>query len=152
VVQSPCDWNPVIAVLKTSLGRETQAAKKAQFKDDISIPLPTTIERNILLLLLHHNKHDTFHKERIANMASAISALGDFIKSIYELILSMFQTFFGLIETFLKLIINFFTSIVELFGDTTKGIFNVLGGVGSFILGRSLCSCAWFFPSELTLL
>ena len=69
-------------------------------------------------------------------MASAFSALGDFIKSIYELILSMFQTFFGLIETFLKLIINFFTSVVQLLGDTTKGIFNVLGGVGSFILGE----------------
>lgn len=68
-------------------------------------------------------------------MASAFSALGDFIKSIYELILSMFQTFFGLIETFVKLIVNFFTSVINLFADTTKGIFDVLGGVGSFLIG-----------------
>jgi hypothetical protein len=70
-------------------------------------------------------------------MASAFSALSDFIKSIFELIASMFQTFFGLIETFVKLVVNFFTSIVELFGDTTKGVFNVLGGVGNFFIGKS---------------
>ena len=69
-------------------------------------------------------------------MASAFSALGDFVKSIWELILSMFQTFFGLIETFIKLIVNFFTSVVNLLGDTTKGIFDVLGGVGSFLIGE----------------
>lgn len=69
-------------------------------------------------------------------MASAFSALGDFVKSIWELILSMFQTFFGLIETFVKLIVNFFTSVVQLAGDTTKGIFDVLGGVGSFLIGE----------------
>merc|ERR1711977_476520 len=70
-------------------------------------------------------------------MASAFSALGDFVKSIWELILSMFQTFFGLIETFVKLIVNFFTSVVQLAGDTTKGIFDVLGGVGSFLIANA---------------
>jgi hypothetical protein len=69
-------------------------------------------------------------------MASAFSAVGDFIKSIYELILSMFQTFFGLLNTLLSTIVNFFTSILQLFGDTTKGVFSVLGGVGNFLIGK----------------
>jgi hypothetical protein len=69
-------------------------------------------------------------------MASAFHAIGNFFNSIFELFFSFFQTAYDLVATIISSIFSFIGSILNVFVEFFKGIVDVVGGLGKFVLGK----------------
>lgn len=68
------------------------------------------------------------------------NALQDLFNSFYELLSSIFNAFYHVLQTFFNAIIGFFTGIVNLVSDVFAGAIDVVGGLGKFVLSKSLLS------------
>ncbi|GAB1319853.1 hypothetical protein MFIFM68171_10063 [Madurella fahalii] len=64
------------------------------------------------------------------------SAITDLVKSVAELLSSVFGTAYTIVHSFLSGLIGLFAGFFAFIGDLTKGVFDVVGGVGRFIAGN----------------
>lgn len=86
-------------------------------------------------------------------MTQFFAAFEDLFKSIYELFASIIGAFAHAIQAVVNTILNFFSGIINLFTDVFKGVVDVVGGVGSFVLSKSIVDAtrlATIEPEKLT--
>lgn len=65
------------------------------------------------------------------------NAITDLISSFLELFSSLFHTVFAITNSFVSGILSLFNGFFIFIGDIFKGVFDVVGGVGRFLAGKS---------------
>lgn len=65
------------------------------------------------------------------------NAFTDLIKSIGELLSSVFGAAYAIVHSFIMGVFNLFAGFFAFIGDLGKGVFDLAGGVGRFVAGRS---------------
>lgn len=65
------------------------------------------------------------------------TAITDLIKSVAELISSVFGAAYSIVHSFLTGVFGLFAGFFAMIGDLGEGVFDIVGGVGKFIAGKS---------------